>query len=224
LAEEFLHQPDDGGLRDFEELTLARILFSRGDRAQALDRLATLSSRTKSAGRIASLIEALVVSSKILKAAGDQDAALETIAAAVELAQPEEFVRVFINEGEEIAALIALLQKTRLPVKVAGFLSKLLKHWGASQFDGSPLDAGGIQPAQGRSPALSNDSLVEPLSPRELEVLGLIAEGFSNPEVAARLYLSVNTLRAHTTNIYQKLDVHSRLQAVTRARELGLLE
>jgi LuxR family maltose regulon positive regulatory protein len=65
--------------------------------------------------------------------------------------------------------------------------------------------------------------LIEPLSGREREVLCLIAEGLSNPEIAARLYLSVNTLRAHSANIYQKLDVHNRVQAVARARELGLL-
>jgi LuxR family transcriptional regulator, maltose regulon positive regulatory protein len=65
--------------------------------------------------------------------------------------------------------------------------------------------------------------LIEPLSRRELEVLALIADGLSNPEIAERLYLSVNTLRAHTTHIYQKLDVHNRVQAVSRARQLGLL-
>jgi LuxR family maltose regulon positive regulatory protein len=65
--------------------------------------------------------------------------------------------------------------------------------------------------------------LIEPLSPRELEVLRLLAEGLSNAEIAARLYLSVNTLRAHTSHIYQKLDVHSRVQAVRRATGLGLL-
>jgi DNA-binding NarL/FixJ family response regulator len=65
--------------------------------------------------------------------------------------------------------------------------------------------------------------LLEPLTERELEVLALIAAGFSNPEIAARLYLSVNTMRAHTSNIFRKLDVHNRVQAAARGRELGLL-
>ena len=64
---------------------------------------------------------------------------------------------------------------------------------------------------------------LEPLSERELEVLQLIAEGMSNPEIAAKLYLSLNTVKAHTRSIYGKLDVKSRTQATARARALGLL-
>jgi len=68
------------------------------------------------------------------------------------------------------------------------------------------------------------DGLVEPLSEREIEVLRYIADGLSNPEIARRLYLSPNTLKAHTQNIFLKLDVHNRVQAVNRAKELGLIE
>jgi DNA-binding NarL/FixJ family response regulator len=66
--------------------------------------------------------------------------------------------------------------------------------------------------------------LIEPLTEREMEVLRYIAEGCSNPEIARRLYLSPNTLKAHSQNIFMKLNVHNRLQAVNRARELGLIE
>jgi LuxR family maltose regulon positive regulatory protein len=65
--------------------------------------------------------------------------------------------------------------------------------------------------------------LIEPLSERELEVLQLIAEGLTNPEIAARLFLSLNTVKAHTRNIYGKLDVHSRTQATARGQRLGIL-
>jgi len=65
--------------------------------------------------------------------------------------------------------------------------------------------------------------MVEAITPCELDVLQLMAEGLSNAEIARRLYLTVNTLKAHTNSIYGKLDVHSRLQAVNRARVLGLL-
>ena len=67
------------------------------------------------------------------------------------------------------------------------------------------------------------EGLIEALSERELEVLQFMALGLTNPEIAERLYLSPNTLKAHAQNIYQKLDVHSRVQAVNRGRELGLL-
>ena len=68
-----------------------------------------------------------------------------------------------------------------------------------------------------------NASLIEPLSERELEVIALLAEGLTNREIASRLYLAPNTVKAHTGNIYGKLDVHNRTQAVARARTLGLL-
>jgi LuxR family maltose regulon positive regulatory protein len=69
----------------------------------------------------------------------------------------------------------------------------------------------------------ANLGLIEPLSERELEVLELIAEGLTNPEIASRLYLALNTVKAHTRNIYGKLGVHNRMEAVARARTLGLL-
>ena len=69
----------------------------------------------------------------------------------------------------------------------------------------------------------SNGALIEPLSEREIEVLRLIGDGLSNAEIAQKLYLSPNTLKAHTQNIYSKLDVHSRMQAVNRAKELSII-
>jgi LuxR family maltose regulon positive regulatory protein len=65
--------------------------------------------------------------------------------------------------------------------------------------------------------------LIEPLSERELEILGLVAAGLTNPEIASRLFLSLNTVKVHTRNIYGKLGVHNRTQAVARARALGIL-
>jgi len=72
-------------------------------------------------------------------------------------------------------------------------------------------------------PSLSPQPLIEPLSERELEVLQLLAEGLTNPEIATKLFLSLNTVKVHTRNIYGKLDAHNRTQAVARARALGLL-
>ena len=65
--------------------------------------------------------------------------------------------------------------------------------------------------------------LIEPLSDRELEVLQLISEGLTNREIASRLFLSLNTVKAHSRNIYGKLEVHNRTEAAARARALGLL-
>ena len=81
------------------------------------------------------------------------------------------------------------------------------------------------QPAQAvpSESQVPESGLVEPLSERELEVLELIAEGLTNQEIASRLFVSLNTVKAHTRNVYGKLDVHSRTQALTRARALGIL-
>jgi len=69
----------------------------------------------------------------------------------------------------------------------------------------------------------SGSGLIEPLSERELEVLVLIAEGLTNQEIATRRYISLNTVKVHTRNIYGKLGVNNRTQAGARARALGIL-
>jgi LuxR family maltose regulon positive regulatory protein len=78
------------------------------------------------------------------------------------------------------------------------------------------------QPEPTRS-QVSEAELIEPLSERELEVLQLIAEGLTNREIASRLFLSLNTVKTHTRNIYGKLGVHSRTQATTRSQALDIL-
>ncbi len=97
------------------------------------------------------------------------------------------------------------------------YIHKLLAAF--EEKDVHPFDS-----AQDKPSSLSLQPLsVEPLSERELEVLQLIAEGLTNPEIAARLFLSLNTVKVHTRNIYGKLDAHNRTQAVARARALGIL-
>jgi LuxR family maltose regulon positive regulatory protein len=90
-----------------------------------------------------------------------------------------------------------------------------------AQTKGGPGPSLAFSEGPGHAVRLS-PSLIEPLSERELEVLQLIADGLSNREIADRLFLSLNTVKAHTRNIYGKLDVHSRTQAVARAQDLGL--
>jgi LuxR family maltose regulon positive regulatory protein len=155
------------------------------------------------------VIEADIVKAQVLEVLGDHDAGIKVLTHALALAESEGFVRVFLNEGEDSLALLFRIRQLKIPANIMGYSSKLLEAFGGA--------------ALAHTSSLTPNLLVEPLSERELEVLQLIAEGLSNPEIATRLYLSVNTLRAHTTHIYQKLDVHNRMQAVTRAKELGLL-
>ena len=147
--------------------------------------------------------------------------ALEHLERALTLAEPEGFVRVFVDEGIPMAALLErLIREPRddgsyndapdgAPHVYAG---RLLEHFALQA-----ADSGNGGPRSGRTPGL------EPLSGREVEVLELVAAGRSNAEIAGELYLSVGTVKAHVHHIFGKLLVRNRSQAVARARELRLL-
>mgnify|MGYP001825967594 CR=1 FL=1 len=143
-------------------------------------------------------------------AGGDAALALGKLEHALKLAEPEGFVRIFVDEGPPMARLLyEALNRGIAP----DYVRRLLVAFPVAEPE--PLD----RPAT-RTP---ESELVEPLSERELEVLQLIADGLTNQEVANRLYLTLNTVKAHTRNIYGKLDAHSRTQAVARAKALGVL-
>jgi LuxR family maltose regulon positive regulatory protein len=125
---------------------------------------------------------------------------------ALTLAEPEGYVRIFVDEGPPLARLLHEAASRGI---APGYTRRLL----------AALSPEPEQP----SPSIPQSVLVEPLSERELEVLQHIAEGFTNQEIADRLYLSLYTVKAHARSIYDKLDAHSRTQVVARARDLGIL-
>jgi LuxR family maltose regulon positive regulatory protein len=140
-------------------------------------------------------------------AQGLREEALRILEQALSLAEPEAFIRVFVEEGPPMARLVYEIAEKRAD----------------RQFTGRLLAAFASLPQPARLLPGMDDEIIEPLSQRELEVLRLIADGLSNQEIAARLYLSVRTIKFHTGNIYGKLGVKSRTEAVARARILGLL-
>src|SRR5262249_30580040 len=152
--------------------------------------------------RDGSAIEILTVLSLAQDAGGDRAAASATLAGALTRAEPEGYVRVF---ADELPALEPLVRATRVP--------------------GSGRDLAGVVLAGGGSPAervdASSRGLVDPLSDRELDVLRLLRGELSGPEIARELHVSLNTLRTHTKNIYTKLRVNNRREAVRRAAELA---
>ena len=148
------------------------------------------------------MVELLVLRALARRAAGDRDGAAVSLDRALTVAEPEGYVRLFLDEGPAMGELLAAAAR-RSP---ASYASRLL---GA--------DDDRIPAPTRRQP------LVEPLSERELEVLRLLASDLDGPEIAAELFVSLNTMRTHTKNIYAKLGVSSRRAAVTRAAELGLL-
>ncbi len=208
-AEAYDHRSPAEHLRDFEELTLGRVLLSGGHCTEALSLLDGALEKARSAGRMTCVIEATVLRAQALEASGEHQGAIESMIRAVELAEPEGFIRPFLDGGKCTRDLLIHIRQKVVPARVMGYS----RRWLETFDDGRPVLA----------TAKAADVLVEPLSERELEVLRLMSDGLSNPEIAGRLYLSVNTLRAHTTHIFRKLDVHNRVQAISRARELGLM-
>jgi LuxR family maltose regulon positive regulatory protein len=155
------------------------------------------------------VIEILVLQALALDARGETQAALDVLQRALVLAEPEGYVRTFADEGRPMTAL---LRQAAASGVASGYIAKLVA-------------ACGTTPATDLKPAtLKPDTLIEPLSPRELEVIQLVATGASNPDISQQLFISVNTVKKHITNIFGKLGVTSRTQAVARARQLGLVE
>ena len=140
---------------------------------------------------------------------GDLPAALASLERALTLAEPEGYVRIFVDEGAPMAQLLSeAVARGIMP----DYIGKLLAAFEVEE-RGSE-DKSYLPPAQ---------PLIEPLSQRELEVLRLMAQGLSNREISEQLFLALSTVKGHNRNIFDKLQVQRRTEAVARARELGLL-
>jgi LuxR family maltose regulon positive regulatory protein len=197
-------------LREFEHVTLVRVLIAqyRNDRVnsaihEAAGLLERLLKAAEAGERTGSVIEILVLQALAHQAQGDVPAALAPLERALTLAEPEGYVRLFVDDGPPMAAL----------------LPEAAKHGTAPNYVRQLRAAFGK--AEGRTPV--TQLLIEPLSERELEVLRLLTTELNGPEIARELMVSLNTMRTHTKNIYNKLGVHNRRAAVRRAEELDLL-
>ena len=196
-------------VHELEHATLARLLLAKGtqDRSERATREATellerLLAAAEDGGRNGSVIEILVLLTVAYRARDDVAGALASLQRAMVLAEPEGYVRVIVDEGPPMEALLKLA--ARQP-NVSGYARRLLA--AAAAEGGTPVE----------------QALIEPLSERELEVLRLLDSELDGPDIARELTVSLATVRTHTRNIYAKLGVNSRRAAVRRAAELGLL-
>jgi LuxR family maltose regulon positive regulatory protein len=148
----------------------------------------------------------------------DEQEALTVLAQAVHLAEPEGFMRFFVDEGASMPTLLARLRDQERKQGPTPYLDTLPAAF--SPGSATHMPPRGLEPSRGR---LVEQSLIEPLSERELDVLQLIARGDSNQEIADRLVITLDTVKRHVTHIFEKLGVHNRVQSVARARALDLL-
>jgi len=216
---------DDGlsYLREFDHITLARVLLARylsdhagGSISGAVGLLERLLKTAEEGGRNGSAIEILVLQAMAYHAQGDLPAALLPLRHALALAEPEGYIRMFVDEGPPMAQLLLEADSRGI---MPDYTGKLLAAFEAEkqpvpEGPGKSENGPDLPPAQ---------SLIEPLSQRELEVLKLIAQGLSNREIGERLFLALDTIKGHNRKIFDKLQVQSRTEAIARARELGLL-
>jgi LuxR family maltose regulon positive regulatory protein len=196
-------------MREFEYLTLVRILIARGRYDEALNMLERLLETAERGGRMGRAIGILVLQALAFQALGRNDQAAAMLERALSLAEPEGYVRTFLDEGEPMVELLRRAAAQGIAVEYA---RKLL----------IAFDAWEIERVREDRPAAHTPALVEPLSDRELEVLRLVAAGLTNREIAKELVIAVSTVKSHTNHIYGKLGVKNRTQAVAQARALGL--
>jgi LuxR family maltose regulon positive regulatory protein len=198
----------------------AELSLAQGDSQRAVALLEAMAAEIEAAGAYGLLIQVLALQALVLRQQGKENEALRVLERALRLAEPEGFVRSFVGKGAPMRELLELAQGRQI---APGYVARLLRAFApqAGQGPAAAPVAGG--PEDISRPTQATGQLVEPLSDRELEVLELLGLGLTNREIGEQLYIAPGTVKAHTASIYGKLDVHSRMQAVARAHELGIL-
>jgi LuxR family transcriptional regulator, maltose regulon positive regulatory protein len=184
-------------------IALAKVRLSQREPDKALHLLDHALQAAQATGRLGNAIQILAVQAIVYHARAESEQAFATLEHALELAEPEGYVRAFADEGAPMARL----------------LRRMLTRSSASEYVHRLLDA--LGESVNIAPSIAS-KLIEPLSQRELEVLRLIVDGATNQEIAQELVLTVNTVKRHISNIFSKLQVSNRAQSIARARELNL--
>lgn len=209
------------GWQEVEYLTLARVLSAQGRHGEALSLLDRLLESAQAEGRDGSAIGILAIQALADQAHGNRALARRRLGRALALAEPEGYVCTFLDEGEPMRALledfirVGITDHAADGVHSLAYANRLL----------SALATPGPRPPPARVDARPPTSGApgEPLSERELEILRLIDDGLTNQEIAAQLVIAVSTVKSHINSLYGKLGAHRRTQAITIAKELGLL-
>jgi LuxR family maltose regulon positive regulatory protein len=216
-------------VRGLEERILAQLYVAQGRYEQATRLLALLLEALDAAGWTGVVIEVLSLQSLAQQGQGHADESLETLHRALSLAEPEGFARIFLDQGQPMARLLSTYRARRATSEgLRPYAERLLAAFERERavLDRRHASTSNLKPetwvTQNVGLETDRPALIEPLTDREREVLSLVVAGLSNREIADRLTVTLGTAKRHVSNIYAKLGVHSRVQAVARARELGL--
>jgi LuxR family maltose regulon positive regulatory protein len=210
-------RPSEKGEHSWAQLSLARLLIAqrRARRGQpdmqalfrSLERQLHNSTET---GFVGAMIETSILLALAWQVEGDRTQALDALARALELAEPGGYIRLFVDEGTPMLDLLREIQEPGREIP-RSYVDTLI-----AAFDASTDE---------EEAALSaNSQLDEPLTPREIEILQMVAGGASNAQIAEEMFISIDTVKRHVTHIFLKLDVNNRTQATIRAQDLGLVE
>lgn len=191
--------------REYEDLTLARVYLSLGKYEQALHIVTTVFEQAKTAERNKTCIEAAILLSLTTQAQNKSDIASQWLGTAISLAAPENFLRLFLDEGPRVANSLPIVRNI-----APKFVDQLLQEFSTQ-----------TQNSDQKTSKPSSNKLISTLTEQETKVLNLIMTGKSNKEIAEELFVSIGTAKWHVHNIYQKLGVGNRAQAIALARDLG---
>jgi LuxR family transcriptional regulator, maltose regulon positive regulatory protein len=190
-------------------ISQARVHLARGDTSAALASLAPLHQQVEAKGWADERLKVLVLQAVAHHLHGEKDKAVQLLGDALALAEPGGFIRMFVDEGLPMASLLSAAARQRI---MPDYVGTLLAGFAAE-----------TQAHKDKSSQPAAQPLIEPLSPREIEILRLVAQGLSNHEIGDRLFLALDTVKGHNRRIFDKLQVQRRTEAVARARELSLL-
>ena len=205
--------------REREYLVLARVLLAQGRPAQAVSLLERLHAAAVAQNRTGSIIEIQTLLGLALAASGEEAGAADALAGALTLACLQGYVRVFADEGTPMAALLGRLVAAQKTEQAAArgvsmaYLARLFRAFGQEP----------AMPDSGQDAVAAVPGLVERLTAREVEILVLLAAGMPNPRIAEQLVVSLDTVKKHVSHLLGKLGAANRTEAVTRARQLGLI-
>jgi LuxR family transcriptional regulator, maltose regulon positive regulatory protein len=212
--------------REVEYLVLARLFIAKNRAKDAVILLDRLLQADEATGRIGNVIQSLALKVIAHQAVDDTEQAMKILERALSLAEPEDYIRVFVDEGvpmrEVVSRFLAVSTQTPRALQTSvslDYVRKLLAAFPQTETEHTVEHIG----ARTTEHPAASSALIEPLSIREQEVLELLAAGMSNQEIAKHLVVTEGTVKTHAKSIYGKLGVHSRTQAVARARELDLL-